>query len=140
MPPLAPVYISPFLRFSDCSPKHVFVDDDILSSGSHNSLSLTDTQEVERAVSDDYARILGLDALIAAHEGAPPTCPICGAELVAAEANRDDRFYWRCTLEVTFRRKKPWSVGTSPLMLDSVSSPNLSCVCPAPGLLHIQLL
>ena len=52
--------------------KLVFVDGDILWSGSLNSLSFSDTQEVmerrvSRAVVDDYSRILRLEALISAH-------------------------------------------------------------------------
>ena len=81
--------------------KLVFIDDDILWSGSLNSLSFTDTQEVmERRVSrevvEDYTRVLRLDALLAAHEAGEDRCPVCGGELVAAEARGGDPFYWRC--------------------------------------------
>jgi hypothetical protein len=89
--------------------KLVFIDEDILWSGSLNSLSFTDTQEVmerrvSRAVVDDYARILRLDALLAAHPGEPPSCPICGSELVAAEARGGDPFYWRCAVDDCYTR------------------------------------
>ena len=89
--------------------KLVFIDDDILWSGSLNSLSFTNTQEVmerrvSRAVVEDYARILKLDLLIAAHEGTSPTCPVCGGELVAAEARGGDPFYWRCTTTDCYSR------------------------------------
>jgi AAA domain len=89
--------------------KLVFIDEEILWSGSLNSLSFTDTQEVmerrvSRAVADDYARILRLDALIAAHEGTRPACPICGSELIAAEARGGDPFYWRCSVEDCYTR------------------------------------
>lgn len=89
--------------------KLVFIDEDILWSGSLNSLSFTDTQEVmerrvSRAVVDDYARILRLDALMTAHGGTAPTCPICGSELVAAEARGGDPFYWRCSVQDCYTR------------------------------------
>jgi hypothetical protein len=88
--------------------KLVFIDDDILWSGSLNSLSFTDTQEVmerrvSRAVVEDYARILRLESLLAGYEGAPPTCPVCGGELVAAEG-RNDPFYWRCATTDCYTR------------------------------------
>ncbi len=89
--------------------KLVFIDNHILWSGSLNSLSFTDTQEVmerrvSRAVVDDYARILRLDALIAAHQGTAPVCPICGSEVVAAEARGGDPFYWRCSVPDCYTR------------------------------------
>jgi hypothetical protein len=89
--------------------KLVFIDEDILWSGSLNSLSFTDTQEVmerrvSRAVVEDYARILRLEALIAVHEGTAPTCPVCGGELVAAEARGGDPFYWRCATTDCYSR------------------------------------
>jgi hypothetical protein len=89
--------------------KLVFIDEDILWSGSLNSLSFTDTQEVmerrlSRTLVDDYARVLRLDALIEAHQGATPTCPICGSELVAAEARGGDPFYWRCSVPDCYTR------------------------------------
>jgi hypothetical protein len=59
--------------------KLVFVDDDILWSGSLNSLSFTDTPEVmERRV--------------------------CGGELVVAEARGGDPFYWRCATPDCYSR------------------------------------
>jgi hypothetical protein len=89
--------------------KLVFVDDDILWSGSLNSLSFTDTQEVmerrvSRAVVEDYARILRLDALLAAHEANEDRCPVCGGELVAAEARGGNPFYWRCATPDCYSR------------------------------------
>jgi hypothetical protein len=81
--------------------KLVFIDDAILWSGSLNSLSFSDTQEVmERRVSPDvvkdYTRVLQLDTLLAAHEQREDVCPVCGGELVPAEARNGDPFYWRC--------------------------------------------
>jgi hypothetical protein len=89
--------------------KLVFIDDDLLWSGSLNALSFTDTQEVmerrvSRAVVDDYARVLRLDALLAAHEAREDRCPVCGGELVAAEARNGDPFYWRCLIPDCYTR------------------------------------
>src|SRR5262249_30963016 len=71
--------------------KLVFIDDDLLWSGSLNPLSFTDTQEVmerraSRAVVSDYARVLQLDTLLAAHAAKEDRCPVCAGELVAAES------------------------------------------------------
>jgi hypothetical protein len=89
--------------------KLVFIDQELLWSGSLNSLSFTDTQEVmERRVSrevvTDYARVLRLDALLAAHEAREDRCPVCGGELVAAESRNGDPFYWRCLVPDCYRR------------------------------------
>ena len=89
--------------------KLVFIDDDILWSGSLNSLSFTDTQEVmERRVSrevvKDYAHILRLEALLAVSEANANRCPVCGGELVAAEARGGDPFYWRCATPDCYSR------------------------------------
>jgi hypothetical protein len=89
--------------------KLVFVDNELLWSGSLNSLSFTDTQEVmERRVSpavvDDYARVLRLDALLAAHETREDRCPVCSGELVAAEARDGNPFYWRCLVPDCYTR------------------------------------
>ncbi len=80
--------------------KVVFVDDDIIWSGSLNPLSFSDTQEVmERraslAVSTDYAGTLRLGELIEEYSGGSSECPICGSEIIAQEG-RDDPYYWRC--------------------------------------------
>jgi hypothetical protein len=89
--------------------KLVFVDDELLWSGSLNSLSFTDTQEVMerrvgRAVVADYARLLRLDALLAAHGAREDRCPVCGGELVAAESRNGDPFYWRCLVSDCYTR------------------------------------
>jgi AAA domain/PLD-like domain len=89
--------------------KLVFVDEEVLWSGSLNSLSFTDTQEVmerrvSRAVVDDYARVLRLEALLAAHEAREDRCPVCGAEVVAAESRNGDPFYWRCLVPDCYTR------------------------------------
>ena len=70
--------------------KLVFVDDDILWSGSLNPLSFSDTQEVmERRhsaeVVDDFSKTLRLNDLVGEYEGGAPACPICGCEMVASE-------------------------------------------------------
>ena len=55
---------------------------------------------MERRVSPhvvkDYTRVLQLDTLLAAHEQREDVCPVCGGELVPAEARNGDPFYWRC--------------------------------------------
>jgi AAA domain/PLD-like domain len=89
--------------------KLVFVDEDLLWSGSLNALSFTDTQEVmerrvSRAVVDDYARVLRLDALVAAHAAREDECPVCGGELVAAKSRNGDPFYWRCLVPDCYAR------------------------------------
>ena len=89
--------------------KLVFIDDDLLWSGSLNSLSFTDTQEVmerrvSRAVVNDYARVLRLDALLGAHERREDRCPVCGGEVVAAEARNGEPFYWRCLVPDCYTR------------------------------------
>jgi hypothetical protein len=89
--------------------KLVFIDDELLWSGSLNSLSFTNTQEVmERRVSsavvNDYARVLRLDALIASHEAQEDKCPVCGGELVAAESRNGDPFYWKCLVRDCYTR------------------------------------
>ncbi len=89
--------------------KLVFLDEQLLWSGSLNSLSFTDTQEVmERRVSrevvNDYARVLRLNALLAAHQAHEDRCPVCGGELVAAESRNGDPFYWRCLVPDCYTR------------------------------------
>jgi hypothetical protein len=89
--------------------KLIFIDDELLWSGSLNSLSFSDTQEVmerriSRAVVNDYARVLRLDALLAAHETREDRCPVCGGELVAAESRNGDPFYWRCLVPDCYTR------------------------------------
>jgi hypothetical protein len=88
--------------------KLVFVDDDILWSGSLNPLSFTDTQEVmERRhsaqVVDDYAKTLRLNDLVGEYRDGAPTCPICRSEIVAREG-RDEPYYWRCVEDHCYSR------------------------------------
>ena len=80
--------------------KVIFIDDDVIWSGSLNPLSFSDTQEVmerraSRRVSADYAKTLRLGELIAEYSDGTPECPICGSEMTAQEG-RDDPYYWRC--------------------------------------------
>jgi hypothetical protein len=89
--------------------KLVFIDEELLWSGSLNALSFTDTQEVmerrvSREVMNDYARVLRLDALLTAHEAREDRCPVCGGELVAAESRNGDPFYWRCLVPDCYTR------------------------------------
>ena len=80
--------------------KLIFIDGDILWSGSLNPLSFRDTQEVmERRVSkvvyDDFAKTLRLNELLKEYDTGEPSCPYCGSEVVASEG-RDKPFYWSC--------------------------------------------
>ncbi len=81
--------------------KLVFIDDDILWSGSLNPLSFRNTQEVmerrvSRKVSDDFAKTIRLDELLHEYRAGQPLCPICGFEIVATEG-RHVPYYWLCT-------------------------------------------
>jgi len=87
--------------------KLVFIDGEILWSGSLNPLSHSDTQEImERRVSrdviSDFAQKLRLGDLIAEYRDGPPICP-SGHELIATEGNRDP-FYWRCVQDGCYTR------------------------------------
>ena len=88
--------------------KLIFIDEDIVWSGSLNPLSFSDTQEVmerrkSRAVFKDYVRTLRLDDLIGAYSDGMPRCPICGREIVATEG-KDDPFFWRCVEDGCYSR------------------------------------
>ncbi|MCC6699231.1 MAG: AAA family ATPase [Candidatus Hydrogenedentes bacterium] len=88
--------------------KLVFIDDSITWSGSLNPLSFSNTQEImerrrSRKVLEDYFRILRLDELISIIGRPESKCPICGAEMVAAEG-ADEPYYWRCISEECYTR------------------------------------
>jgi len=88
--------------------KLVFIDDEILWMGSLNPLSFSNTQEImerrkSREVVDDFIRTLRLNELLSEYEDGPPSCPICGSEVVASEG-ADDPFYWRCVEEDCYSR------------------------------------
>lgn len=90
--------------------KLVFLDDGILWSGSLNPLSHSQTQEVmERRASDSvvahYSETLRLAELLAAFEGEPQRCPICGSEIIASEGGKGDPFYWRCSEDGCYSRR-----------------------------------
>ncbi len=88
--------------------KLIFIDDEILWSGSLNPLSFRDTQEVmERRVSKrvvkDYANTICLNELVNEFENSRPLCPICNNEMIASEG-RDEPFYWRCIEDGCYTR------------------------------------
>lgn len=89
--------------------KLVFIDDEVLWSGSLNPLSYSDTQEVmerrrSRSVVSDFTRTLRLDDLLSEFAGGvPPRCPICEGEIVASEGSRDP-WFWRCAEEGCYSR------------------------------------
>ncbi len=80
--------------------KLVFIDDNILWSGSLNTLSYSNTQEVmERRdnakVFDDYATALRMEDLVGIINTSGESCPICNGEMIAVEG-ADDPYYWEC--------------------------------------------
>jgi hypothetical protein len=88
--------------------KLVFVDNDVLWTGSLNPLSFADTQEVmERRKSAevvlDYAKTLRLDELVGEYSAGVPQCPICGSEIIASEGKKDP-YFWRCAEESCYSR------------------------------------
>lgn len=88
--------------------KLVFIDDDIVWSGSLNPLSWSSTQEVmERrksaTVLKDYFEILRLQELLSVPGNPESECPICGAEMVASEG-ANQPYYWRCVNEECYTR------------------------------------
>jgi hypothetical protein len=88
--------------------KLVFIDEDVTWSGSLNPLSFSNTQEImerrkSKAVLKDYFQILRLIELLAAHGKPEGKCPICGAEMIAAEG-ADQPYYWRCINNECFTR------------------------------------
>ena len=89
--------------------KLVFVDDRVIWSGSLNPLSFRDTQEImtrwdSPRVFKEFATTLRLHDLLAEYGEGPPSCPICGCEVVASEGNRAP-FYWRCVADHCYRRR-----------------------------------
>jgi hypothetical protein len=99
--------------------KLVFIDDNILWSGSLNPLSHSNTQEVmerrnSREVSRDYSSILCLRELIGAYDAGDATCPICGKEVIPAEGGLREQttpFYWRCVEDGCYAR----SINEAPI-------------------------
>jgi hypothetical protein len=88
--------------------KLVFIDDDILWTGSLNLTSFSNTQEImerrkSRAVFDDYFQVLRVEDLMGGATGPESRCPICGSEMVAAEGLQDP-FYWRCINDDCYSR------------------------------------
>jgi hypothetical protein len=95
--------------------KLVFVDDEIVWSGSLNPLSYSNTQEImerrrSHEVVKDFVSTLRLNELIGAYDAGDDKCPICGREMMPAEG-ADDPFYWRCVEEGCYSR----SVDDPPL-------------------------
>ena len=88
--------------------KVVFIDDDIIWTGSLNPLSFSNTQEImerrnSKLVVENYKTILKLDDLLSIHRKKEDVCPICGDLIVAAEG-RDEPFYWRCIQDECYTR------------------------------------
>jgi len=88
--------------------KLVFIDDDVLWTGSLNPTSFSNTQEVmerrkSRAVFDDYFQVLRVEDLVGGATGSESKCPICGSEIIVAEGLKDP-FYWRCINDDCYSR------------------------------------
>ena len=88
--------------------KLVFIDDDVLWTGSLNPTSFSNTQEImerrkSKAVFDDYFQVLRVEDLMGGATGPESKCPICGSEMVAAEGLQDP-FYWRCINDDCYSR------------------------------------
>ncbi|MGB2806780.1 MAG: AAA domain-containing protein [Sedimentisphaerales bacterium] len=80
--------------------KLVFIDSNILWSGSLNPLSYSNTGEhMERRFStevfEEYSRKLRFNELIGEYDNGPPSCPFHGTEVIAREG-KDDPYFWRC--------------------------------------------
>lgn len=80
--------------------KLVFIDNDIIWSGSLNVLSYSNTQEVmERRKNQDvfnnYAELMKINEFLIRLSGDESICPICGGELILDEG-KNDPFYYRC--------------------------------------------
>ncbi|MGR3179617.1 MAG: AAA domain-containing protein [Candidatus Anammoxibacter sp.] len=88
--------------------KLVFIDDDIIWSGSLNPLSFLNTQEImerrkSKDVLRDYSKILRIEELLGVQGKPEAFCPICNAAMIAAEG-ADQPFYWRCTKDECYTR------------------------------------
>ncbi len=88
--------------------KVVFIDDEIIWTGSLNPLSYKNTQELmERRVSlkvyEDYIKTLRVDELVSPYDGKQHKCPICGSEMIASEGNLQP-YFWRCPSESCYTR------------------------------------
>lgn len=88
--------------------KLVFVDDEIIWSGSLNPLSFSSTQEhmerrQNRHVVADYTKTIRLQELINEYRREPHRCPICKSEMIASEG-RDDPYFWRCIQDDCYSR------------------------------------
>lgn len=95
--------------------KLVFIDDNVLWSGSLNPLSFSNTQEImerrcNKVVVKDFANTLLLDELVGPYIAGMPSCPICGNEIIASEGPKDP-FYWTCIEDGCYSR----SVDQPPL-------------------------
>lgn len=88
--------------------KLVFVDSEIVWSGSLNPLSYSNTQEImerrkSRRVLEDYAQMLRLQELVEVPGTHKSHCPICGSEMIAAEG-AEQPYYWRCINDDCYTR------------------------------------
>jgi hypothetical protein len=81
--------------------KLVLIDDSVVWTGSLNTLSFSNTQEImerrqDRELFRDYSSQMYIDKMLEpAEHPEEQRCPICGAEIIAAESDKGG-IYWRC--------------------------------------------
>jgi len=80
--------------------KMVFIDEDIIWSGSLNTLSFYDTQEVmerrvNKAIFDDYVKLMHVEEFIEIMTGEECNCPICGDQMILSEGV-EQPYFFRC--------------------------------------------
>lgn len=95
--------------------KLIFIDDEIIWSGSLNPLSFSSTQEhmerrQNRHVVSDYTKTIRRQELVNEYRREPHLCPICRSEMIASEG-RDDPYFWRCIQDDCYSR----SIDDEPL-------------------------
>ena len=96
--------------------KLALLDDDILWCGSSGLLEIPTQGAVmfrrhSRKLVAECFHFLRVNDLTAPYAAAAHTCPICGLEMLAAEAGEGVPFYWRCTEKGCYTRR----IGDQPL-------------------------
>jgi hypothetical protein len=113
--------------------KLAFIDNDITWSGSLNPLSFSNTQEVmerrkSKTVLSDYFQTLRLQELLSIQGMPESKCPICGAEMLAAE-EANQPYYWRCTENSRHRMKVFKSHLRLPKMVALIPKREFRMIC-----------
>lgn len=82
--------------------KLVFIDSSILWTGSLNTLSFSNTQEImerrqDETIFEDYAHQMNIECLVGiVHAKENQNCPVCKKEMLAAESDSGG-IYWTCS-------------------------------------------